>query len=160
MIRGNLVIEAGGVIGTDLDCGYNVVLREGCILGDRVKIWSNSVIDAGAEIGDETRVHCNVYISQGCTIGSQCFIGPGVRLLNDKFPPRFTPESWEPVHLRDGVILGGGVIVLPGVEIGEGAFIGAGSVVTKSVPAGELWVGNPARCYRARGEWDSSESTT
>jgi len=33
---------------------------------------------------------------------------------------------------------------LPGVIIGEGALIGAGSVVTKNVPDGEVWVGNPA----------------
>ena len=35
--------------------------------------------------------------------------------------------------------------ILPGITIGENAMIGAGSVVTKNVPAGEIWVGNPAR---------------
>lgn len=41
--------------------------------------------------------------------------------------------------------LGCNVIVLPGVEIGEDAVIGAGAVVTRDVPAGEVWAGNPAR---------------
>ena len=39
-------------------------------------------------------------------------------------------------------------MILPGLTIGEGAMIGAGSVVTKDVPAGELWIGNPARFAR------------
>jgi acetyltransferase-like isoleucine patch superfamily enzyme len=46
------------------------------------------------------------------------------------------------------VWLGAGCIVLKGVRIGEGAVIGAGSVVTKSVPAGEVWAGVPARPVR------------
>jgi galactoside O-acetyltransferase len=46
--------------------------------------------------------------------------------------------------------IGAGAIILPGVAIGEGAVIGAGSVVTKNVPSGEVWVGNPARFYRMR----------
>ena len=36
-------------------------------------------------------------------------------------------------------------IILPGVEIGDRAIIGAGSVVSRSVPAGEVWAGNPIR---------------
>lgn len=43
---------------------------------------------------------------------------------------------------------GGGVIVLPGVQIGDGAVIGAGSVVTKDIPANVLAVGNPCRVLR------------
>jgi len=38
--------------------------------------------------------------------------------------------------------------VLPGVSIGDNSIIGSGSVVTKSVPANEIWVGNPARFVR------------
>jgi maltose O-acetyltransferase len=36
-------------------------------------------------------------------------------------------------------------VILPGLTVGEGAMIGAGAVVTKSVPDGETWAGNPAR---------------
>ena len=36
-------------------------------------------------------------------------------------------------------------MVLAGVSIGDGAIVGAGAVVTKSVPAGEIWAGVPAK---------------
>ena len=34
---------------------------------------------------------------------------------------------------------------MPGVTIGNNCIVGAGSVVTKSIPDGECWAGNPAR---------------
>ena len=51
-------------------------------------------------------------------------------------------------RLRDGVWLGGGAIVCPGVSIGENTVVGAGSVVTRDLPAGVLAVGNPCRVVR------------
>ena len=47
-----------------------------------------------------------------------------------------------------GASIGAGSTILPGITIGEDAMIGAGSVVTKNVPAGEIWVGNPAKFLR------------
>ena len=41
------------------------------------------------------------------------------------------------------------------VTIGKGAMIGAGSVVTKSIPAGEVWEGNPARFIETVEEFKS-----
>lgn len=38
--------------------------------------------------------------------------------------------------------------VMPGVAIGDGAIVGAGAVVTKTVPAGCIVAGNPARIVR------------
>ena len=39
-------------------------------------------------------------------------------------------------------------LILKGVTIGKGAIIGANAVVTKDVPAYEIWAGNPARCVK------------
>ena len=39
-------------------------------------------------------------------------------------------------------------IILKGVTIGARSIIGAGSVVTKDVPANEVWLGNPAKFYK------------
>ena len=54
----------------------------------------------------------------------------------------------KPVHIGENVFIGGHCVILKGVTIGDGAVIGAGSVVTKSIPAGEIWAGNPAKFIR------------
>jgi acetyltransferase-like isoleucine patch superfamily enzyme len=50
--------------------------------------------------------------------------------------------------IRRGARIGGGAVLLPGVEIGEEAFVGAGAVVLHDVPARVVVVGNPARRIR------------
>jgi acetyltransferase-like isoleucine patch superfamily enzyme len=50
-----------------------------------------------------------------------------------------------PVIIKNDVYIGEGAIILGGTTIGEGAIIGAGSVVRKSVPAGSVVLGNPAK---------------
>lgn len=147
MIRQPLFLEGDVRIGTDFDCGYGVVLRD-CQIGDNVRIWSHSTVDPGAIIGNNCRFHNHTYICQGAIIEDNVFFGPGVVLCNDKYPPRFDPELWDPPVIRKGAILGANVTICPGVIIGIGVMIGAGSVVTKDVPDGEVWVGNPARKLR------------
>lgn len=147
-IRPGFVMEEGARYGENLDTGYNVVLREHCIIGDDVCIWSGSVIDPYAQIGNRVRIHCNCYISQYVIIEDDVFIGPGVNVLNDKYPPRYNPSDWDPPVIGKGAIIGGGVVINAAVHIGEGAVIGAGAVVTQDVPAGEIWLGVPARRTR------------
>lgn len=63
----------------------------------------------------------------------------------------------EPVIIGNDVFIGGHSTILKGVTIGEGAVIGACSVVTRDVPAYEVWGGNPAKRIRnviVRGDLD------
>ena len=53
-----------------------------------------------------------------------------------------------PVVIEDNAFIGARCIILKGVTIGKNAIVGAGSVVTKSIPANEIWAGNPARPIR------------
>lgn len=48
-------------------------------------------------------------------------------------------------RIDNGVMLGAGCVLLGGIEVGDGAVIGANAVVTRSVPAGCVAVGVPAR---------------
>jgi acetyltransferase-like isoleucine patch superfamily enzyme len=103
-----------------------------------------------------------VTIGDNCTIHSQCHLTAGIIIEDRVFiAPMFTPTNTRKISfgrgydvveeapvIRFGARIGAGVTVLPGVEIGEQAMIGAGSVLTESVPAREIWVGNPARKIR------------
>ena len=50
--------------------------------------------------------------------------------------------------IRRGARVGGGAVLLPGIEIGEEAFVGAGAVVLGDVAPRVIVVGNPARVLR------------
>ncbi len=87
-------------------------------------------------------------------IGQDVLIGPNCSLYTAIHPTEPGPRraKWEssaPITLEDNVWLGGSVVVCPGVTIGENSIIGAGAVVTRSVPANSITVGNPARVIRA-----------
>ncbi|WP_374210635.1 sugar O-acetyltransferase [Dermatobacter hominis] len=87
------------------------------------------------------------------TIGDHVQIGPNVQLLTPTHPidPDLRRAGWEaaePITIGDNVWLGGGAIVLPGVEIGADTVVGAGAVVSRDLPAGVVAVGNPARVVR------------
>ncbi|HEV2718261.1 MAG TPA: acyltransferase [Terriglobales bacterium] len=53
--------------------------------------------------------------------------------------------SQAPVIIRRGAYIGANVTILEGVEIGEAGIVGAGAVVTRSVPAGAIVAGVPAK---------------
>ena len=61
-------------------------------------------------------------------------------------------EKQENVILEEGCWVGANSIILPGVTVGQNAVVGAGSIVTRNVPNGEIWAGNPARCIKRRTE--------
>jgi maltose O-acetyltransferase len=113
------------------DYGYNITL------GDRAFVNFNAVFLDCAPI----------------TIGARTQIGPGVQLLAADHPAdpqarRDGVEFARPIDIGENTWLGGGVIVLPGRNIGANSVVGAGSVVTKDVPEGVVAAGNPCRVIR------------
>lgn len=115
----------------------------------------------GITIGSRTFVNFNCTMLDGATItvGDECLLASGVQLITATHPidpgrRRAALEQALPISIADGVWLGAGAIVLPGVSIGENTIVGAGAVVTKDLPAGVVAYGNPARVAREIGEDD------
>lgn len=118
-------------------------------IGEHCNICSHCFIENDVMIGDNVTIKCGVQLWDGIRIEDNVFVGPNVTFTNDKFPrSKQYPERFENTIVRKGASIGAGAVILCGIEIGESAVIGAGSVVTKNVPTGELWVGNPARFVR------------
>ncbi len=49
------------------------------------------------------------------------------------------------IVIGNNCFVGVNTVILPDVKIGDNCIIGAGSIINKSIPAGSVFVGNPAR---------------
>ena len=116
-----------------------------CTIGDGSTIHSHVWIGDRVSIGKRAKIQAFSFIPTGVRIGDDVFIGPRVTFTNDKYPP--SPD-WSITIVGDNVSIGACAVILPGVTLGNGCKIGAGSVVTKDVPEGETWFGNPAAKYK------------
>ncbi len=109
----------------------------------------------------------NFYMNHNCvildcakvTFGDNVFIGPNCGFYTAIHPiepkQRISAlEAAKPITICSNVWFGGSVVVLPGVTVGDNSVIGAGSVVTKSIPANVVAVGNPCRVLREITEND------
>ena len=115
-------------------------------IGEGTKI--GAFCDIGSpNIGKNCKIQCHVSIPSGIIIEDDVFVGPGARFANDRNPQ--ADEDWDArkmqTTVRKRASIGMGALIGAGLEIGENAIIGMGAVVTKNVPAGEVWVGNPAK---------------
>jgi acetyltransferase-like isoleucine patch superfamily enzyme len=144
------VVFAGTKIGERVIVGDQSCVRERCAIGDDVVIGRGSLIENDTSVGALTKIQANAYITAYSLLEDNVFIAPCVVTTNDNFMGR-TEERHELVKgptIRRGARIGGGCVLLPGIEIGEEAFVGAGAVVIRDVPPRALVVGNPARQIR------------
>lgn len=146
IVRAGTIIYADVVIGDYFSTGHNVLIREHTVIGSHVVVGTNTVIEGNVSIGNFVKIESNCYIPTYVRIGSRVFFGPNVTLTNDRYPLRRRNEyvADGPV-IEDGVTLGAGAIVCPGVRIGQDSFVAAGAVVTKSVPPFSLVIGIPGQ---------------
>ena len=129
---------------------------------------SNSPISGQLVIGDRVVIgsHANIRASGGkIHIGRDCLIAQQVSLIaaghSISTHALYREAPWDTtktgIVIHENVWIGAGVTVLPGCSIGRNAVIGAGSVVTKSIPANEIWAGIPARRIRTINRLEAVE---
>lgn len=138
-----VTIHAGTVIGSDgfgyapHDGTHYKIYQIGSVrIEDDVEIGANCTIDraamgetiigAGSKIDNLVQIAHNVRTGRGCVIVSQVGIS-GSTVLGDY------------------VTLAGQVGLVGHIEIGDGAVVAAQAGVPKSIPAGKIFAGSPAR---------------
>lgn len=105
--------------------------------GDGCHVLAHATVCANANLGRSVIVNTAASVDHDCVIGDAVHIAPGARLAGE-------------VIVEPFAFIGTGAIVLPRVRIGEGAIVGAGAVITKDVPSGMTFAGNPARAIHAK----------
>lgn len=128
-------------IGMPQPCTFFV--DKGCILkiGNNVGISQSALIaHANLTIGD------NVKIGGGTCVYTSDFHSLDSQIRASKEDIKY--RKCAAVVIKNNVFIGARCIILKGVTIGENSIIGAGSVVTKYIPANQIWAGNPARYIR------------
>ena len=130
--------------------GDQSCVRERVAIGDDVVVGRGSLVENDTTIGTLTKIQADAYITAYSTLEDNVFVAPCVVTTNDDYMGRTEKRHSERKGptMRRGARIGGGAILLPGIEIGEEAFVGAGAVVTRDVAPRTLVVGNPARVLR------------
>jgi acetyltransferase-like isoleucine patch superfamily enzyme len=155
-------------IADDVKLGHDVRIHGfvnlyGCEIGDGTLLGTFVEVQKNATIGNHCKVSSHSFICEGVRIDDDVFIGHGVMFTNVTHPRATnaagelqTENDWmvEPTMVKRGASIGSGAVIVCGVTIGEGAMIGAGAVVTRDVPAGEVWVGNPASFLKKVPDWE------
>lgn len=125
-----------------------VVILDKAEIGKNCNINCHCFVENEVKIGNNVTVKSGVYLWDGITIEDNVQIGPNVTFTNDKYPRAKKEFVLEKTLIKNGASIGAASTILGGITIGENAMIGAGSLVTKNVPANQLWYGNPAKFIR------------
>lgn len=141
------VVDAGCQIGAGSKIWHFSHIMPNCVIGENCNIGQNVVISPEVILGKNVKIQNNVSIYTGVTCDDDVFLGPSCVFTNVVNPRSVVNRKAEYTKTRvgKGASIGANATIVCGHDIGPFAFIGAGAVVTKTVPAYALVVGNPAR---------------
>jgi maltose O-acetyltransferase len=175
MLAGELYRSADPELIADIQRAQRLLTQYNAISGDETVAATALLSRLLGSVGDGTvirpflscdygyniRLGRNAFINYNCVfldcaaieIGDNLQMGPAVQVYTAAHPleadvRRSGLEYARPIRIGHDVWIGGGAIILPGVNIGDSSVIGAGSIVVRDVPSASVVVGNPARIIR------------
>jgi len=154
IIRSGTVIYETVTIGNKVKTGHHVLIREGSSIGEEALIGSSAKLDGTVKVGNRVKIQSNAYLPHLTVIEDDVFIAPNVCFTNDRYPQS---KRLVGVVVEKKAIVCANATLLGGVKVGRCAVVGAGAVVTKDVPPESVVIGNPARFYMSRKEFDGKK---
>lgn len=121
----------------------NAHLSASATVGVGCHILAGAVVGAATVISDHVIVNTNASVDHECRLAHGVHIAPGATLCGC-------------VTVGENSMVGASACILPRLTIGANSVIGAGAVVTGDVPAGTVYVGNPARLLKKLGTGKTS----
>ncbi len=149
------IVDEGCTIGKGTKIWHFSHIMSNCKIGEQCNIGQNVVISPEVVLGKNVKVQNNVSIYTGVICDDDVFLGPSMVFTN-VINPRSAinrRDQYTKTHVGKGASIGANATIVCGLDIGEYAFIGAGAVVTKTIPAYALVVGNPAKQIGWVGEY-------
>ncbi len=169
LLPGNHIM-VGTRIGANAVIGPNSILKDATI-GDGAKIISTHIesaeIGTGVSVGPFSRIRTGTHVESGAYVGNYAEIknsrigagthvghfsytgdaelGKDVNIGAGSVTANFDGNDKHRTVIGDRVKIGSDTVIVAPVRVGDGASTGAGSVVNRDVPAGETYVGVPAK---------------
>jgi acetyltransferase-like isoleucine patch superfamily enzyme len=155
VLAAGVVVGAQAIVFTGVRVGAGSIVADQAFVRERTVIGTDTVVgrasgvDNDVRIGDRVRIQSQAYVTGYSVIEDDVFFGPCAMTTNDDTMARHPKGmALRGAILRRACRIGGGAVLVPGVEIGEEAFVAAGAVVTADVPARKVVMGVPARLVR------------
>jgi UDP-2-acetamido-3-amino-2,3-dideoxy-glucuronate N-acetyltransferase len=141
------IIDEGCVIGEGTKIWHFSHVMPNCTIGECCNIGQNVVVSPEVKLGNNVKIQNNVSLYTGVECEDDVFLGPSMVFTNVINPRSGVNrrDQYSKTVVKKGASIGANATIVCGHDIGQYAFIGAGAVVTKTVPAYALVVGNPAR---------------
>lgn len=117
----------------------NHIAMDDVTIGEGALISPFTTFTSNIRIGDHFQCNLYSYVEHDCVIGDYVTFAPAVRCNGN-------------VTIGDRAYIGANAVIRQGLTIGPNAIIGMGAVITRDVPAGEVWAGNPARQMADKAE--------
>lgn len=126
-------------------------------IGKNCRFGNHVVINSDVVIGDSVNMEAYSILTSGTKVGSHVFIGAYVACVDEKYQTNIHEDKIKfPIIIQSHAQIATGTLLVC-CKIGHHSVTGTGALVLKDIPPNEVWIGQPAKFYCTRQEFDKKQ---